>query len=134
MKFKNKTTGAIVTIKSGDNSNVWYTKENDKTLLLLQADKFFSEYESLASKKKKGEAMKTDYAYCLNEGTCQHRRGCRRWIGNYPKEEVKELTNTGRDEYVDDEDCLPDYSNTDFPENNYELLDRFRLSTGKEFQ
>ncbi len=76
--------------------------------------------------------MKTDYAYCSNKGTCIHRRGCRRWVGNYPDEEVKELVNTNRAEYINDEDCLPDYSNTDFPSNNFDLLDRFRLSSGEE--
>jgi len=75
--------------------------------------------------------MITDYAYCQNEGTCIHRRGCRRWTGNYPDEEVKELACTGRDQYVNDADCLPDYSNTDFPDKSYDLLDRFRLSNGE---
>jgi len=78
--------------------------------------------------------MKTDYAYCLNEGTCIHRRGCLRWVGNYTNEEVKELVCTGRDQYVNDEDCRPDYSKTDFPDKNYDLLDRFRLSNGEDFK
>ncbi len=78
--------------------------------------------------------MKTDYAYCLNEGTCIHRFGCRRHLGNYKEQEIKALVATGRDQYINDEDCLPDYSNTDFPDNNYELLDRFRSSNREELK
>ncbi len=53
MKFKHKITREVVTIKSGDSENVWYTKEGDKTLLLLQAEVFFAEYESVRSSKEK---------------------------------------------------------------------------------
>ena len=47
MKFKNKVTGQVVMIKSGDAENVWYKKENDERVYLLQADVFFTEYESI---------------------------------------------------------------------------------------
>ncbi len=69
--------------------------------------------------------MKTDYAYCLNEYTCIHRRGCRRWIGNYTEQQNKALVATGREQYINDEDCIP---SDEACENNYGLLDRFRLS------
>lgn len=69
--------------------------------------------------------MKTDYTYCLNQDTCIHRKGCKRWVGNYPDEEVKELSNTGRDEYIDDSLCLD-------IDDKFNLLDRFRLSDGGE--
>ena len=78
--------------------------------------------------------MNTDYAYCLNEGSCIHRRGCRRWLGHYTEQEKKELVDTGRDQYINDEDCRPDHSNTHFPDKNYDLLDRFRLSNGEDFK
>jgi len=77
--------------------------------------------------------MKTDYAYCLDEHTCIHRRGCRRWIGNYPNEEVKELTNSNRDEYINDKDCVPNYSDVNC-ENDFDMLDRYRLSDGSEMK
>ncbi len=47
MKFKHKSNGEIVTIKNGDAENVWYTKEDDERVYLLQADVFFTEYESI---------------------------------------------------------------------------------------
>ncbi len=47
MKFKNKVTGQVVMIKSGDAENVWYKKEDDERVYLLQADVFFTEYESI---------------------------------------------------------------------------------------
>ncbi len=77
--------------------------------------------------------MKTDYAYCLNEYTCIHRHGCRRYLGNYPATEVKALVATGRDQYINDEDCIPNLSDVDC-ENDYGLLDRFRFSTGEEMK
>jgi len=53
MRFKRKITKEVVTIKSGDQDHVWYVKEGDKTLLLLPADQFFAEYESMTDKKRK---------------------------------------------------------------------------------
>ena len=47
MKFKHKSNGEIVMIKSGDAENVWYKKEDDERVYLLQADVFFTEYESI---------------------------------------------------------------------------------------
>lgn len=76
--------------------------------------------------------MKTDYSYCLNQDTCIHRRGCKRWVGNYPEEEVIELSNTGRDEYIDDKDCLPNYKDVNC-EKSFDLLDRFRDSDGSDY-
>ncbi len=57
MKFKHKITKEIVTIRNGDQDHVWYTKDSDpkKTLLLLEAEVFFAEYESLNTSKKKKE-------------------------------------------------------------------------------
>ena len=78
--------------------------------------------------------MKPDYTYCNNENTCIHRRGCKRWIGNYSDDEVKELYTESRfiDE-VDDEDCINSNSVYDnvMP---YFMLDRFRLSDGSNFK
>ena len=78
--------------------------------------------------------MKPDYTYCNNENTCIHRRGCKRWIGNYSDDEVKELYTESRfiDE-VDDEDCMNSHSVYDnvMP---YFMLDRFRLSDGSNFK
>ena len=73
--------------------------------------------------------MKNGYVYCQNKDTCLHRFGCRRFIGNYEDEAVKEMQESGRDSYIDDKDCLPDYSDIN-NENGFELLDRFRLSDG----
>ncbi|MCK5537590.1 MAG: hypothetical protein KAI79_12240 [Bacteroidales bacterium] len=62
--------------------------------------------------------MITDYAYCLNKDTCLHRQGCKRWIGNYTNDEAKELCNTGRDEYVNDAECI----NAETPFSLFEIL------------
>jgi len=80
----------------------------------------------------KGDVMNFDYTYCLNEDTCIHRRGCKRWIGNYSNDEAKELSNSKRDSYIDDKECLPDYNDID-NDNGFKLLDRFRLSDGNPF-
>lgn len=66
--------------------------------------------------------MKLDYNYCLNQGTCLHRCACSRWIGNYTDEEAVFVSENVFD-YVDDESCM---------ENLFDLLDRFRLSSGED--
>lgn len=76
--------------------------------------------------------MKTDYTYCLNEDTCIHRFGCKRWIGNYTEKEVIELTNTRRDEYLDDEECMREDYEYDNVKHPFDMLDRFRNSDGSE--
>ncbi len=68
--------------------------------------------------------MNVDYTYCANEDTCLHRRGCKRWVGNYTNEEVKELVNSHRDKYLDAGYCLDDIP------YKYDSLDRFRNSDG----
>ena len=75
--------------------------------------------------------MNLDYTYCLNEDTCIHRRGCKRWVGNYPSEEVKELANSYSDKYLDDEYCMKRHEIDDslMPFN---MLDRFRNSDGSD--
>jgi len=73
-----------------------------------------------------------DYAYCQNKDSCIHRRGCKRWVGNYEDEAVKEMQESGRDSYVNDKACVPNYSNVDCM-HDFEFLDRFRLSTGEPF-
>lgn len=78
--------------------------------------------------------MKTDYSYCLNKDTCIHRRGCKRWVGNYSDEEVKELYTESRFvSEIDDKKCIPNLSDIEC-ENDYEFLDRFRLSSGEKTQ
>jgi hypothetical protein len=72
--------------------------------------------------------MKTDYTYCANKGTCLHRRACLRWLGNYSDEEVKELMNNHRAEFLDDGYCM---DSVPYP---FDALDRFRLSDGSEFK
>ena len=71
----------------------------------------------------------SDYTYCLNDGDCIHRRGCRRWYRNHLVANQIKADNT---EFVDEKKCLPDHTNQHC-ENSYDLLDRFRYSTGKEF-
>lgn len=73
--------------------------------------------------------MKTDYAYCLDKGTCIHRRDCRRWVGNYTDKERKDMANTNRGQYINDGDCVPDYSDVNCT-NDFSELDRFRNSDG----
>lgn len=79
--------------------------------------------------------MKTDYMYCLNQDeSCIHRRGCKRWIGNYTDEEMRELYTKDRFvSEVDESKCIPNYKDKDC-QNNFEFLDRFRLSDGSNFK
>lgn len=78
--------------------------------------------------------MNKDYSYCLVKGRCSHRRGCKRWIGNYTGEEVRKLYTDSRfiDE-IDFKECIPYFSDMNC-ENNFIFLDRFRLSTGEDFE
>ena len=69
------------------------------------------------------EKMNTDYTYCMNDDTCIHRRGCKRWVGNYTDSECKELCNAKYDLYIYDRICI---------KNKYNMLDRFRNSDGSE--
>ncbi|HEY5631820.1 MAG TPA: hypothetical protein VIR31_06805 [Nitrososphaeraceae archaeon] len=74
--------------------------------------------------------MRKDYLYCLNQDTCIHRRGCKRWIGNYTDEEAIEESNNNIHGYVDDYHCMLedyDYDNIKHP---FDMLDRFRSSLG----
>lgn len=76
--------------------------------------------------------MNSDYSYCVNEDTCIHRRGCRRWICNYNSDDVKELytKNIFVDE-IDHTKCIPNYKDVNCT-NDFQFLDRFRLSDGSE--
>lgn len=75
--------------------------------------------------------MKKDYSYCVNETDCIHRRGCKRWLGNYSDKEVKELYTENRFvNEIDHSQCIPDYKDVDC-ENDFQFLDRFRSSTGE---
>ena len=78
--------------------------------------------------------MKSDYSYCIVQKECIHRRGCKRWIGNYSDQEVKELYTKNR--FVNEIDfnkCVPNYKNKNCT-NSFQFLDRFRLSTGEAFK
>ena len=59
-----------------------------------------------------------------------HRRGCKRWIGNYTDDEAIEESSNNIIGYIDDYDCMRedyDYDNIKHP---FDMLDRFRSSTG----
>lgn len=82
--------------------------------------------------------MKADYTYCLSE-ECIHRRGCKRWIGNYSEDEVKEMYTLNRFiKEIDYDDCIRDEELEDKYGNPiptaYNHLDRFRYSDGREFE
>ena len=78
--------------------------------------------------------MNIDYMYCLNQDTCIHRRGCRRWIGNYSNEDAIEESNNNRIGYINNEHCMfEDYDN-DNTKLAFDMLDRFRLSDGTEIK
>ena len=82
--------------------------------------------------------MITDYAYCLNQDSCIHRRGCKRWIGNYSNDEAINESNSNRIGYIDDEECIRDEDLEDKYGNwiptAYSMLDRFRYSDGTEMK
>jgi hypothetical protein len=74
--------------------------------------------------------MNKDYLYCINQNTCIHRRGCKRWIGNYTDEEAIEEADRNIHGYVNEKHCVPDYQDENC-ENSFDFLDRFRSSTGE---
>ncbi len=59
--------------------------------------------------------MTREYTYCANKDTCLPRLLCKRWIGNYVKEEAIKIVGTVRDEYIDDAYCI---------ESGYSFLDK----------
>ena len=75
---------------------------------------------------------KNDYIYCLNSGSCIHRRGCRRWVGNYSFEDenkIKAMLNLK----VNESGCISNFSDVNC-DNSFIMLDRFRFSDGTEFK
>ena len=52
MKFKHKITGETVTLTHGDRDNVWYKRDGSNKVILLQAEVFFNQYESVRDPKK----------------------------------------------------------------------------------
>ena len=79
--------------------------------------------------------MKADYTYCLNKDTCIHRRGCKRWVGNYSEEQVHKLYSENRFvSEVDYEDCMFECYDYDNTKHAFDMLDRFRLSDGTEMK
>jgi len=73
--------------------------------------------------------MKT---YCDVDNSCIHRRGCKLWLGNYDEEYAKEVKNSFNASLVDVKRCIPDYQDKENT-NQFEMLDRFRYSDGREF-
>jgi hypothetical protein len=75
--------------------------------------------------------MRTDYIYCANENSCIHRGGCKRWLGNYTDEAVKELYTQSRFvEEVDDIECMREDYEYDNVKSPYDMLERLRHSDG----
>lgn len=76
--------------------------------------------------------MNKDYAYCINQSTCLHRRGCLAWLGNYSEQEAEDILDNCY-EYIDDTKCIPDLKDVNCT-NDYGFLDRFRYSDGTEME
>ena len=72
-----------------------------------------------------------EYKYCNNKDTCIHRRGCKRWVGNYEALEVK-------NGYIDDYECIIEYYENDggdmYIKCAFDMLDRLRNSDGSEMR
>lgn len=64
--------------------------------------------------------MNNDYTACENKKTCIHRRGCRRWLGNYEDDYANYMRNQ-KIQILDDKECM---------NSHFEMLDRFRNSDG----
>lgn len=77
--------------------------------------------------------MKEDYKFCKNDGSCLHRRGCSRWIYNYPYLKFHETIEDDNTSYINEEKCIPNLFDINCT-NSYEYLDRYRLSNGEEFK
>lgn len=69
--------------------------------------------------------MKSDYSYCFTVN-CIHRKGCKRWVGNYSDDEVNDMYMEGGSiTVIDFTKCVPDSKDINCT-NDYSLLDRFR--------
>ena len=71
---------------------------------------------------------KPDYLYCLNNGSCIHRRGCRRWVGNFSFEDENKIKAMSSLK-VNESGCISNFSDVN-SDNSFIMLDRFRLSDG----
>ena len=65
---------------------------------------------------------------CINDNTCIHRRGCKRWVGNLSNCEEIVGSDNNNDDYVDDAECM----RSDDDKIAFDMLIRFRLSTGEK--
>jgi len=63
--------------------------------------------------------INTDMTYC-NSKDCIHRRGCKRWLGNYDQKDVEKQPRLWM---LSDKECM---------QNDYYDLIRFRNSDGSE--
>ena len=77
------------------------------------------------------KGIRSGYIFCMNDDSCLHRIGCRRFVGNYD-EETQNFIEANAIKTVDESKCIPNLKDIDC-ENNYGMLDRFRYSTGEEF-
>lgn len=75
--------------------------------------------------------MRLDYLYCINENTCLHRLGCKRWVGNYSDEEAIEESENNVNGYVDDYECMCSDDEYDNVKHPFGMLDRFSSSLGE---
>ena len=64
--------------------------------------------------------MNIDYAYCSTK-ECIHRRGCKRWTGNYKEDDCKEFTR-----WINPTECI---NSKPYP---FAILDRYRNSDGSK--
>ena len=72
-------------------------------------------------------SLNNDYMYCNDEDSCIHRRGCKRWVGNYSNKAVKEFYEENRS--TNDIDVGYCMDSVPYP---FDSLDRFRNSDGSE--
>jgi len=62
-----------------------------------------------------------DYRYCNVLDSCIHRRGCKRWLGNYKDKVSNNLVNF--------KECINEDGESKFPDR-FLMPDRFRGSLG----
>lgn len=68
-----------------------------------------------------------DYLYCLNEDTCDKRKGCKRWICNYPEEYVIQESNDNIYGYIDDWHCMLEDYNYDNAKHPFDMFDGWKI-------
>lgn len=123
-----KNNSNAVPYMTSANYAVNYLAEEEKFIIVDRNGKMINDIKYKIAADAINDAEIITYKYCLNQNTCIHRRGCKRWVGNNSDKFADEESNKNIFGYIDDEDCM---RNDEVPFN---MIDRFRYSDGSEMK